>query len=100
VINMKIQLDPKVVWKLEEIATKAGQSVTEYMAGVAEREVQKPTVRIDWYEGAANRIHKLMDHGRTDNYIAELLGLSRRTVYRRRQVWLLGAGNEEPKETA
>ncbi len=91
-ITVKTPLDERVLWKLEVLAEKEGLDLGVYIAQVATREVERPVVRVDWWDGAANRMIKLMDHGRTDDEIADLLGVSIKTVRKRRALWRLVEG--------
>ena len=85
---VKTDLDPRVVWKLELVAEKQGQTLGEYLAVLASREVERPVVRVDWWEGIANRCIRLMDAGRSNDEIAELLGVSTRTVKKYRAMYV------------
>lgn len=89
---IKSDIDPKVVWKLEEVAEKRGLTLGEYVAELASAEVERPVVRVDWWEGSANRCVQLMDAGRTNAEIVERLGLRPKTVARRRRLYNLAKG--------
>jgi hypothetical protein len=50
-----------------------------------ERRQIRPTARVDWFEGATNRIDQLLDFGRDPAYIAEALGIPLSVARRRRR---------------
>ena len=84
---VKVDLDPRVLWKLEDVAEKQGLTLAEYVAQLAAAEVERPVVRVDWWEGSANRCIRLMDAGRTNAEIVAVLGLRPNTVARRRRMY-------------
>lgn len=89
---VKADIDPKVVWKLEEVAEKRGLTLSAYLAELATAEVHRPVVRIDWWEGSANRCVQLMEYGLSNAQIADRLGLDIKTVRKRRRVFELATG--------
>ena len=84
---VKTDIDPKVVWRLEAVAEKQGLTLSQYIAQLATAEVQRPVVRVDWYEGSANQCIRLFEYGLNNTEVVDRLGLSLATVKRRRRIY-------------
>jgi len=94
-VIVKTDLDPKVVWRLEAVAEKQGLTLSQYLAQLATAEVQRPVVRVDWYEGSANQCIRLFEYQLSNTEVSERLGLSLSTVKRRRRIYDLATRNVE-----
>lgn len=67
---VKLELDPKLVWRLEELAEKGGQSLGQYIADLVTLRAPAPRLRPG---SRAAEILRLHGEGLTDVEIAERL---------------------------
>lgn len=84
---LKIELDPKLVWRLDEVAERRGVSAAELAAEVVEKAfVQRPSKLALAGERTRAEVARLHAEGLTDVEIAERIGRVQEHVARTRRV--------------